>query len=384
MIFIQRSRVLRTPFTVLLLILFLAVVGTLDLFASAQSEEVTEESFITVTDMRGRSVRLPQKVESLIALEAGSLRLVSYLDATEKVIAVEDAGHGREKSDYGFFQLATYRLAQPGLRDLPSIGSSENVEGLISADPDLIISSQRDIGQLNHLQETLGIPVFAVDVDLELYDTDLFYRQLEILGSILDRSERADELVTGIKDALEDIAMRSQKVSEPSRAYAGGMMYYGPADLLRTTGDYLPFDLTGTRNVMPTNPTGNRQPYMTSLEDLIASAPEAVFIDAANVNLSRSGFSDNRDVLEELVPAFSEREVYTTFVYKYYGTNWENQLINVYAVGKILYPEVFADISIEGKAEEIWDLFFTADTDLDHDTVVKTQGAGVKRVDWFE
>lgn len=383
MIYVQRSRVLRTLFMVLLLMFVLAG-GTMGLFAAAQAEEVTEESFTTVTDMRGRSVTIPQKVDSLIALEAGSLRLVSYLDATDKIIAVEDAGHGREKSDYGFFSLATYRLARPELRNLPSIGSSENVEGLIAADPDLIISSQRDKGQLDHLQEVTGIPVFAVDVDLELYDTDRFFRQLETLGEILDRSERSENLVNGIQDALQDLAVRSQKITDPKRSYAGGMMYYGPADLLRTTGDYLPFDLLGTLNVMPTNPTGNRQPYMTSLEDLIAAAPEYVFIDAANVNLSRSGFRDNREVLEELVPAFRAQEVYTTFVYKYYGTNWENQLINVYAVGKILYPEVFADISIEGKAQEIWNLFFTDDADLDHDTVVSAQGSGVKRVDWFE
>ncbi len=384
---VVRSRVLRTPCMVILLTLFLAVC-TAGLSGAAQAEEETEalESSVTVTDMRGRTVSVPRSVDSLIALEAGSLRLVSYLDATDKVIAVEDSGHGREKSDYGFFQLATYRLARPELRELPSIGSSENVEGLIAADPDLIISSQRDIGQLDHLQEVTGIPVFAVDVDLEFYDTDLFFRQLDTLGTILDRSKRSDELISGIEEALQDLAVRSQNVLEPAKAYAGGMMYYGPADLLRTTGDYLPFDLTGTLNVMPTNPTGNRQPYMTSVEDLIASAPQYVFIDAANVKLSRSGFSDNREVLEDLVPAFRDRQVYTTFVYKYYGTNWENQLINVYAVGKILYPEVFADISIEEKADEIWHLFFTsrAGTDLDHETVVRVQGAGVKRVDWFE
>ena len=384
---VLRSHELRTPFTVILLTLFLAV-GISGLSGAAQAEEETRspERVVTVTDMRGRSVSVPGSVDSLIALEAGSLRLVSYLDATDKIIAVEDAGHGREKSDYGFFSLATYRLARPELRNLPSIGSSENVEGLIAADPDLIISSQRDIGQLDHLQEVTGIPVFAVDVDLEFYDTDLFFRQLDTLGAILDRSKRSDELISGIEEALQDLAIRAENISEPVKAYAGGMMYYGPADLLRTTGDYLPFDLTGTVNVMPTNPTGNRQPYMTSVEDLIASAPEYVFIDAANVRLSRSGFSDNREVLEDLVPAFRDRQVYTTFVYKYYGTNWENQLINIYAVGKTLYPEVFADITIEEKAEEIWDLFFTSadGADLDHEAVVRAQGAGVQRVDWFE
>ncbi len=370
----------RIPLTGILIILAL-VVGTAGLFAAPQQEELVRQDSVTVTDMRGRSVTVPGTVDRIIALGAGSLRLVSYLGAVDKVIAVEDAGHGREITDYSFFPLATYRLAEPGLRDLPSIGSGENHEGIIAAAPELIISSVVDVAQLDALQEVLGIPVFAVDVDVELYDTDLFFGQLESLGSILGAEERAGELVSGISAALGDIASRAAEVESPVRAYAGGMMFYGPADLLRTTGDYIPFDLTGTANVMPTNPTGNRQPYMTSLEDLIAAAPEYVFIDAANLFLSKQGFSDNRALLEEQVPAFRDREVYATFVYKYYGTNWENQLINVYAAGKVLYPDLYADISIRDKAEEIWELFFG--TPLEYETVVAGQKAGFGQVDWF-
>jgi iron complex transport system substrate-binding protein len=272
-------------------------------------------------------------------------------------------------------------LAFPGFRDLPDIGSAENHEAIIAADPDLIISSTVNVNELDQLEKTLGIPVVAVNVDVELYDTDLFYEQVNMLGRVLGKEERAEELVGGIQAAMADFEQRASEVKNPERAYAGGMMFYGPADLLRTTGDYLPFDLTGAENVMPTNPTGNMQPYMTSLEDLIAAAPDYIFIDAANVRLSESGFRENRNVLEQQVPAFENREVYTTFVYKYYGTNWENQLINVYYAGKIMYPELYDDIRIQQKAEEIWDLFFSVP--LNYDDVITQQKTGPDRVDWF-
>ncbi len=347
---------------------------------AAQEIQAAPET-VTLTDMRGRDVTVPGEIHSVVALGAGSLRLVGYLNATDKIIAVEDAGHGREKTVHDFFPLATYRLAFPELRELPSIGSGENHEGIIAANPDLIISSAVDVGQLDQLQQTLGIPVFAVNVDVEFFDTELFFHELEILGKLLNKEERAAELIDGIEAALEDLETRAAKVEIPKKAYAGGMMYYGPADLLRTTGDYLPFELTGTQNVMPTNPAGNLQPYMTSLEDLIAAAPDYVFIDAANVQLSKSGFMTSRKVLEEQVPAFSNQDVYTTLVYKYYGTNWENQLINVYYAGKLLYPELYSDLSIEEKAEEIWNLFFSVP--LDYNTVVDRQKAGPGKVDWF-
>ncbi len=351
------------------------------LFAMAQQEGPELDEFHEITDMRGRTVSVPTEIDSVIALEAGALRLISYLDAVDKVIAVEDQGHGREKSVHTFFPLATYRLAYPGLRELPSIGSKENHEGIIAADPDVVISSTVDVGELDQLQSVLGIPVFAVNADVELYDSQQFYQQLRSLGKVLDKANRAEELIEGIDAALTDIESRAARVETPKRAYTGGMMFFGPADLLRTTGDYLPFDLTGTENVMPSNPANNRQPYMTSLEDLIAAAPDYAFIDAANVNLSKSGFMQHRKVLEEQVPAFANQRVYTTLVYKYYGTNWENQLINVFYVGKVLYPQLYSDIEIEAKAEEIWELFFNKS--MDYDSVITHQKTGLGRVDWF-
>ena len=350
--------------------------------AAMPRQEVEQSAeTIAVTDMRGRSISVPEQIDKIIALGAGSLRLISYLDATDKVIAVENAGHGREKTVHDFFTLATYRLVHPELRELPSIGSAENHEGIIAAAPDLIIWSAADSAQLDQLQNVLGIPVFGADVDVELYDTELFYRQLTTLGGILNREDRAKTIIEGIEAALEDLASRAEAVEEPKRAYAGGMMYFGPADLLRTTGDYLPFDLTGTVNAMPSNPAGNRQPYMTSLEDLAAAAPDYVFIDAANIKLSKAGFMTNRQVLEEQVPAFAAENVYTTLVYKYYGTNWENQLINIYYAGTVLYPALYSDISIEEKAEEIWQMFFGMP--LEYDDVIALQKTGPGRTGWF-
>lgn len=358
--------------------IMLMMVAMATLGAMAQGEQKGER---VVTDMRGRSVAIPREVKRIIALDAGSLRLVSYLDATDLLIAVEDDGHGREKSQYEFFALATYRIAHPELRDLPSIGSAANHEGIIAAEADLIISSSVDVAKLDQLQSTLGIPVFAVDVDVELYDSERFYAQNEILASVLGRKERANELNEGIKALLGDLERRRAQVREPKRAYAGGMMFYGPADLLRTTGDFLPFDLVGAFNVMATNPTGNRQPYMTSLEDLIAAKSDYVFIDAANITLSEAGYRGNKATLDALVPAFSTQNVYTTFVYKYYGTNWENQLVNVYYVGSVLYPELYSDFTIREKAEEIWKLFFSLP--LSFDEVCHAQHVEPTRVDWF-
>lgn len=338
------------------------------------------ESSRQMTDMRGRVVEVPARIDSIIALGANSLRMLTYFDAVEKVVAVEDTGHAREKSVHDFFYLATYRIAHPELQELPSIGSQENHEAIIAANPDIVFSSTVDVAALDLLQNTLGVPVFAIDADVEIADTERFLDQFSIVGKVLGEEARADELVAGIENIIADLNERAERVGEPKRAYAGGMMFYGPADLLRTTGDYAPFDYTNTTNVMPTNPVGNLQPYMTSLEELISANPDYVFIDSANYGLSLRGYEANRAVLDENVSAFADGEVYTTLVYKYYGTNWENQIINIYYVGSVLYPDVFADVSPVEKAEEIWTLFFQVP--LSYDEVLALHGPGMGRANW--
>ena len=366
-------------FTLIFVLIFTLVISSLT--AMAQVETPSAASTRDIVDMRGRTITVPSEVSRIIALDAGALRLVTYLGASDRIIAVEDDGHGREKSDYEFFSLATYRIAYPELRDLPSIGGAANIEGIIAADADLIISSTVDVAKLDQMQQSFGVPVFAVDVDVELYDADRFFGQNERLGILLGKEDRAEELNNGIRTLLADLAQRKAHVSDPTAAYAGGMMFYGQADLLRTTGDFLPFDLVGATNVMATNPTGNMQPYMTSLEELVAAQPTAIFLDAANLELSKQGYETNKRVLQELVPAFINKDVYSTFVYKYYGTNWDNQLVNVYYVGATLYPELYSDISLEEKAEEIWHLFFNRF--ISYDEVCALQGARPSRIDWF-
>lgn len=369
----------------LLLIALFFTIGLVSTAASPVQEQEGEISpgpeFREMMDMRGRVVSVPTQIDRIIALGANSLRLLTYFDSIEKVVAVEDTGHSREKSVHDFFYLATYRIARPELRELPSIGSKENHEAIIAADPDIVFSSTVDVAALDQLENTLGIPVFAIDADVELGDTDRFLDQFRLVGGVLGEEERAAELVGGVQEILGDLNARAERIDEPKRAYAGGMMFYGPADLLRTTGDYAPFDFTKSVNVMPTNPIGNLQPYMTTLEELIRANPDYVFIDAANNVLSMNGYRANQAVLDEQVAAFANREVYTTLVYKYYGTNWENQIINIYFVGTVLYPEVFSDVSAVAKAEEIWRLFFRVPLAYEEVTAVHTPGMG--RANWW-
>jgi iron complex transport system substrate-binding protein len=339
----------------------------------------------TIIDIRGREIQIPEEITSIIAHGACSLRVLSYFDSIEKVIAV-DMQEKTNTAMFGgkYFESSPYRIAFPELRDLPSIGShsTANVEAIIEQNPDIVFSSTTDVSILNDLEQSLGIPVVAINADVEIDDED-FFNQITIVGKILSEEERAEELNNELYAIIEDLSSRTENIAEKKTAYIAGMFFYGGGGLLKTSGDYLPFTFTGVQNVMPTSTIGvGKQPYDTDIETLIEKNPEYIFIDSITEEECREYYNDNKELLDENIKAFANQSIYTTLVYKNYGTNWENQVINMYYVGSIVYPELYEDIDIEDKAEEIWHLFFQKNLEY-QDTVDRMNGPGLTKVEWW-
>ena len=70
---------------------------------------------VSVTDMVGRTVVVPENAARIIAVGPGALRLLCYLDAKDKVVGIE-----------GFEKIRPtgrpYWIAGPELKNLPVIG----------------------------------------------------------------------------------------------------------------------------------------------------------------------------------------------------------------------------------------------------------------------
>ena len=71
-------------------LLFLALIISIVFVGCTQTEKKVEEK-ITVTDMLKRNVEVPKDVKRIVCIGPGALRLIVYLDATDKVVGVEDA-----------------------------------------------------------------------------------------------------------------------------------------------------------------------------------------------------------------------------------------------------------------------------------------------------
>lgn len=335
----------------------------------------------TVTDMRGRTVSIKAEVDSIVCLSASSLRLISYFDAVDMVSGIDSFDAKAMGSPANYFK-ATYRIAYQNISSITSVGSEANFAEINATGADVIFSSIEDVGVLNDLQNKTNIAVVGLNAQgaFDIDDMEAFGQQLTLIGKVLGREARAQELIDGINGLLDELEGYRAEVPENQRkeAYVGGMFYFMQGGFYKTTGKYLPFDLTCAENVMPYMNNGN--PYDTSLVDLMDADPDYIFVDSMTYASSSTAFQADEASLSN-VTAVANQDIYTTLVYKYYGTNWETEIINAFYIGTVLDPEVY-DYDMEDKANEILALFFPG-SDVTYQDLLDMQSPGCGQVDWF-
>lgn len=86
------------------LILLMIIVTLSSLFAfSACDKDKDTANGKTVTDLLGREVTVPEKINRVVCIGAGSLRLYTYVGDLSKLVGVEDVdrdGTGRRSNTF--------------------------------------------------------------------------------------------------------------------------------------------------------------------------------------------------------------------------------------------------------------------------------------------
>jgi len=329
-----------------IVIVLIAAIGVVYVFTTNSPD--TEKPNATVVDSLGRTVLVPSQIDSVYCIGACSLRLVSYFDAVEKVQAIETAGTFNTLDDQTY-----YLVNKADFSALPQVATT--AEAILALNPSVIITSTAsDISTADNLQTQTNIPVYVINANLEFGSA--FYDQITSIGALLGEQTRAAELNEGISDMIEAITVKSTTASMEN-AYACGMFYYGGASFLKGSGNYLPFDYSNITNAL--EPSANAQPYVITLETLINANPDYIFIDSIGLSGCVTSINEyiNTNTGLDNVTAIKENNIYSTMVYKCYGTNWDNQLINVYYVASIMNGDLFS-WTFEDKANQIIQLFY--------------------------
>jgi iron complex transport system substrate-binding protein len=309
--------------------------------------ETQRDEGIVITDLAGRRVTLPENPQRIVAVGGGALRLITYLDATDLVVGVEDI----EKSTV----TRPYLLVHPELSGLPPAGPRHggDAELIAALRPDIIFLT-RWTDKMDTLQSSTGAPVVYLG-DSEA-DFDELYSALRVAGESLGRGERAEELIGYTESAIADLKKRSENVHYRPRVYVGGM---GRSEngILETRTDYIPFALLDARTIedMPgvELPSKIKEGQMTiDPEILLEWGPEYIFIDAGGHAL--------QDLDKPMFSPLSPKGISEVLPYRDYGDNYETILVDSYFIGSIIYPESFSDVDPAKKADEIYTMFVGA------------------------
>ncbi|WP_019849268.1 iron ABC transporter substrate-binding protein [Desulfitobacterium sp. PCE1] len=334
--------------TLILLTLMLIATG-----CTSQESAVpgrTEDTTRVVTDMMGRQVEIPAKIDSIVCTGSGALRLIAYAQATDLLIGIEDIDKTREiKRAYNY-------VYHDQFKDLPSIGKGGGrgytayEEQIIALQPDIIFTFYNS-DALEQLANKTGIPVVSIATQANLFGEDTA-QSLTLIGEILGKEERCAELAAYMEQLRADLNDRTKDIADTDKpvVYTGAVTYNGAHGFAGTYANFGPLKAINAINVA--DETGQKDGFDVDWEKIQVWDPDYIFLDPGNMNLVNEEYTKKPDYFNSL-RAVREGKVYSMINFNNYSTNSEVAIADAYYAGKVLFPEKFADIDMETKTDEI-------------------------------
>ncbi len=304
----------------------------------------------TITDMAGRTMTVPAEIPWVFS--TGSVAAIYlYTLAPEKLLGWNYELNDLEKSVI----LEEYH-------DLPNFGMGDaiNYEAVIASGPTIALNvgtiNDQFISDCDALSESLGIPVVAVDGDLQAAPEA--YR---FLGELLGLSERAEQLAAYAEETFEDIANMNVPEEEKVRVYYGnGEDSLETAPAGSSHADIL--DLVNAINVADLE-LGDGSRMQISAEQLLAWDPDVIVVNG-EPKADLPGDSAAKAILEN--PDYAALQAVQTG--KVYGTpnapfSWvdrppgPNRIVGVRWLSGLLYPE-YLNFDVDEEVREFFQLFY--------------------------
>ncbi len=315
-----------------------------------------------ITDSAGRRHHVPIPAERVICSGPGCLRLLVYLQAQERVVAVDDIEKRRPQ-----FDARPYSLANPQFKTLPMFGEFrgyDNPEIIMSLTPapQVIFKTFPTMGHdPEKLQQKTGIPVIILDYgDLEQQRSRL-YESLRIMGAVLEKAERAELVIAYLERLISDLSQRTRELQAEERksCFVGGVALRGPHGFQSTEPGYPPFGFVNARNAArdPSSIATPSGAVTIAKEKIVAADPDILFLDLSTLQVGdKAGglYELKNDPAYRTLSAVKKGEVYGLLPYNWYTQNFGSILANGYYIGKRLYPERFSDVDPVQKADEIY------------------------------
>ena len=351
-------------------VLLLALTMILTLLGCGQVQDTTPDDAstdtdtVTVTDMIGREVTVaPGSYQRVVCIGAGALRMYSYIGDTALLCGVEDIDNTTLTDRPKMFDgvARPYVLAYGDVfAALPSCGvggpnaQAAEAEKILACQPDIIISEYEDAEKADALQQQVGVPVITLRAGVDGVFAEAFSGSLRLLGQLFGREDRAEELISFIEAETAEITRRTADVAEADKpgVYICGLGNWGTTNHLMTSQSYAAFRVANIRNAVTDLGTNAVQAIEAEKFAALGDSIDVMLIDAAAVKNIAPLYQEDPALLDTC-RAWQTGQVYLEMAYNAYYTNYEIALANAWFAAKCVYPDLFADVDMTAKTNEI-------------------------------
>ena len=123
-----------------------------------------------------------------------------------------------------------------------------------------------------------------------------------------------------------------------------------------TSPNFPLFEVANVKNVLSDLATKGNQAIEKEKFESIGKDIDIMIIDAAAVKNIRPLYSEDPTMFDS-VKAWGEGEVYLQLAFNAYYTNYELALANTWFIAKSVYPQLFEDIDMNAKLDQITEVF---------------------------
>jgi iron complex transport system substrate-binding protein len=298
----------------------------------------------TITDMFGREVTVPPVINNVLACGLVEMELI-YMLAPDKLAGMSSSFNGNPA------------LVKEEYASLPVVGGwsgalTGNYETFIAAEPDVIIDGD-DINIADRQSKFGDIPVVGVDTGDLLFD---YEKATRFLGELLGVEEKAEALIDYYQDAMLYVYDAVSDIPENERVrvyYAEGKEGFNtdPPGSIHT----MLLDFCGGINVADVTLLPGYGMAEASMEQILIWDPDLIIIGrGSQASLYQAIMNDQRwaglRAVQEGKVILRPDNPFSWFD----GPPGPCQILGMYWMVNLLYPEQTQDLDLNAKIEEFY------------------------------
>lgn len=317
---------------------------------------------ITVVDQLGRTVEVKKNPQRIIDIQHHSMVMMLELGLEDRMIGVMN-GYVKSLGEY----MDKY---YPELASLPAPGDLKelNIEEIVSLEPDLVIFAHQLPEEYVTQLEEAGIPAIGMSMyvadaeqasklDPTLVDADAAYEEgmleaIKMLGDICEVPEKADSLISFIKECRSLVADRVADIPEEEKL----VVYEAGSDVLSTmgAGKYVDVMINRAGGI---NAAGALDGIVeVTMEQVSVWDPDAVIISGRYAEAKETIDADT--VWDEITAKKNDRILVTPEYVKPHGHPApEAMSIGELWLAATLYPERFEDVDVSEYVNRFYEEF---------------------------